>query len=129
VNTTEFLMISSAIVPDRAAMVFEGRTITYGEFSERVNALANALAELGVKKGDMVAMLQVNCPEFIEAYNAAAKLGAIYVPLNFRARKDELSYMLNNCEAKVLFVGERYVEMVREMKPDLARGRDFHRNR
>ena len=124
-NTTEFLMISSAIVPDRAAMVFEGRTITYGEFSERVNALANALAELGVKKGDMVAMLQVNCPEFIEAYNAAAKLGAIYVPLNFRARKDELSYMLNNCEAKVLFVGERYAEMVMEMKPDLARAEHF----
>ena len=124
-NTTEFLLITSSIVPDRVAMTFEGKELTYGEVSERVNALANALAGLGVGKGDMVAILQVNCPQYVEAYNATAKLGAIFVPLNFRAKKDELSYMLNNCEAKVLFVGERYVDIVEEMRPDLSKAEHY----
>ena len=120
-NTTDFLMVTSAIVPDRTAMVFEDKRYTYGELSERVNRLANTLLGYGVQKGDMVAMLQVNCNQFIEVYFATAKVGGIFVPLNFRAKKDELSYMLNNCEAKVLFAGERYAEMVNEMRSDLSK--------
>ena len=56
-NTTEFLAISSAIVPDRLAMIFEGRRITYEELQRRVNRLANALADMGVRSGDRVAAL------------------------------------------------------------------------
>ena len=112
-NTTEFLTIASAIVPDRLAMVFEGRRITYEEFQSRVNRLANALAELGVERGDRVAMLQVNCNEHIEAYFATARLDAVYVPLNFRARADELSYMVDDSGPKVLMAGERYAGELR----------------
>src|SRR3990172_8241142 len=106
-NTSEFLAISSAIVPDREAIVFEGRRITYMELNERANRLANALTELGVHKGDRVAMLQVNCSEHIAVYFAAAKLDAIYVPLNFRAKAEELSYMLDASESVALFIGKR----------------------
>ncbi len=111
-NTSEFLTISSAIVPDRLAMVFEDRRITYQEMQGRVNRLANAMAYLGVKRGDRVAMLQVNTNEHVEAYFATAKLDAVYVPLNFRARADELTYMLNESGAKVLLTGARYHDLV-----------------
>ncbi|UCG83511.1 MAG: long-chain-fatty-acid--CoA ligase [Dehalococcoidia bacterium] len=124
-NTTEFLMITSSIVPDRAAITFEGKKFLYADLSDRSNRLANALAEFGVQKGDMVAALQVNCNEFVETYFAVAKLGAIFVPLNFRAKSDELSYMISNCEAKALFVGERYVDMVNAMRAELPQTKHF----
>lgn len=124
-NTTEFLMITSAIVPDRPAIAFEGKKYTYAELSERSNRVANALAGLGVQKGDMVAILQVNCNEHVEVYNAAAKLGAIFIPLNFRAKADELEYMLNNCEAKVVFTGERYVDILNSIRPQLPKVQHF----
>ena len=112
-NTTEFLTISSAIVPDRQAMVVGDRRITYQELQGRVNRLANALAALGVGNGDRVAVLQINCGEHIETYFAAAKLDAVLVPLHFRARADELTDMINDAAPKVLLVGQRYVDLVR----------------
>jgi acyl-CoA synthetase (AMP-forming)/AMP-acid ligase II len=119
-NTTDFLNIANAICPNRDCVVVEGKRWTYAQINKRVNRLANALAKLGVNKGDRIGMLQVNCSEFVEAYFAAAKLDAIFVPLNFRAKADELSYMILNAEAKVLFVGERYMGMVNSMLPQLA---------
>jgi acyl-CoA synthetase (AMP-forming)/AMP-acid ligase II len=124
-NTTEFLMITSSIVPDRTAISFEGKRFSYGDLSERSNRLANALMGMGVQKGDMVAVLQVNCSEFVETYFAVAKVGAIFVPLNFRAKSDELSYMVSNCEAKALCVGERYVDMVNEFRPQCPHTEHF----
>jgi len=110
-NTTEFLSIASAIVPDRLAVINGNRRITYTQLQDRVNRLANALSGLGVSPGDRVAVLHVNCHQHIEAYFAAAKLDAVYVPLQFRARADELVYMINDCAPKALLVGLRYVEL------------------
>jgi len=118
-NTTDFLSIANAICPERDCIVFEGKRWTYAQTSERVNRLANALIRLGVEKGDRIGMLQVNCNQYLETYYASAKLGAIFVPLNFRAKSDELSYMISNAEAKILFSGSRYLEMVDAMLPEL----------
>lgn len=118
-NTTDFLSISNAICPDRDCIVFEGKRWTYANIYERVNHLANALIQLGIKKGDRVGVLHVNCNQHIEAYFAVAKIGAIFVPLNFRAKSEELSYMIANAEAKTLFVGNRYLDMVNAMLPQL----------
>ncbi|MCH9009235.1 MAG: AMP-binding protein, partial [Chloroflexi bacterium] len=118
-NTTEFLTISSLIVPERLAMIFEDERITYEQLQDRVNRLANALADIGVGRGDRVAMLQVNCNEQIEASFATAKLDAVYVPLNFRARADEITYMLNDSGPKVLLLGERYIDMIKECADQL----------
>ena len=117
-NTSEFLTIAASIVPDRAAISFEGKKITFSQVNQRANRLANAFKKLGIKKGDRVAILQVNTNQFPETYFATAKLGAIMVPLNFRAKGDELSYMLSNAEAKVLLVGDRYVEMANSLRAD-----------
>ena len=114
-HTTEFLNISSAIVPERTAVVFEQRRLSFQRMQTRVNRLANALSALGVGPGDRVAMVDVNCPELMEAYMASAQLDAIFVPLNYRARADELAYMLGASEPAVLLVGQRYAELVRSV--------------
>jgi acyl-CoA synthetase (AMP-forming)/AMP-acid ligase II len=113
-NTTEFLFIATSICPDRRFIVFEGQSLSFVQFNERVNRLANALRELGVQKNDRVGMLHVNCPQYVEAYFAAAKVGAIFVPLNFRAKSDELAFMIENAGIKILLTGVRYLDMIKE---------------
>ncbi len=118
-NTSEFLNISSSICPERTALVFEGHRFTYSRLMERVNRLANALRHLDVKKGDFIAFLNVNCYQAVESYFAAAKLGAVYLPLNYRAKESELEYMLNFVEVSQLFVGNRYLSLIDSLKTRL----------
>jgi len=118
-NTIDFLSIAHAICPERDCMVFGEKRWTYARTNDRINRLANGLAELGVGKGDRVGIIQVNCNQYIESYFALAKLGAILVPLNFRAKADELSYMIANAEAKVLLMGNRYIDLVNTILPQL----------
>ncbi len=119
-NTTELLNITAMIVPDRHAIVFDDRRMTFGELADRVSRLANGLADLGVGAGDRVAVMQVNCNEHIESYFATAKLDAIFVPINFRARSEELSFMLNDSGVKAIILGQRYQDMLRQVKPELT---------
>ena len=114
-NTYEFLAISSLIVPERVAIAFEEHLISYSELEERVNKLANAMAEAGVKKGDRVALMQVNTNQAIEIYFATAQLDAIYVPINFRAKVDELDQMLTISEPSLIFIGRRYIPLVDQL--------------
>lgn len=118
-NTAEFLMIAASVVPDRVAMVCREEQRTYMEMQERVNRLANALQGMGVGKGDRVAVMALNSIPYVEIYYACAKLGAVFVPLNYRAKQEELSYMCNNSESSVLFVGERYLELAAAIQPQL----------
>jgi len=118
--TTELLNIATSICPDRVAISFEGKKYTFIELSERVNRLAKSLLDLGVSKGDRVAFLQVNCNQLVETYFAAANIGAIYIPVNFRAKAQELIHMLNDAEASVLFLGERYTDLVKSLIDNLA---------
>lgn len=116
-NVSEALAISCAIVPDRAAIVFDGQSTSYRALRRRASRLANALAQLGVVAGDRVATLEVNRPELLEIYFAAVCLDAIYVPLSFRAKAEELTYMLDSASPSVLFVGERYLELMCPILP------------
>ena len=118
-NTLDFLSIASAICPDRDCVVSERTRYTFGQIDERTSRLASALANLGVNKGDRVAILEVNCSQYLESYYATTKVGGIFAPLNFRAKQDELGYMLNNAEATVLLVGDRYIDMVSALRPQL----------
>ena len=124
-NTTEFLSIASAICPEKCAIVFEGCRRSFSELNERVNRLGSALMKLGVQKGDRVAMLQVNTSQCVEVYFAVAKIGAIYVPLNFRAKGAELTYMLNSSESNTILIGDRYIDLVESVKPDLETVKNY----
>lgn len=124
-NTPEFLTISSSICPERTAIVFEQQRYTFSQLNERVNRLANALSNLGVKKGDFIAFLNVNCNQAIESYFAVAKLGAVYLPLNYRAKESELEYMINFAEVSLLFIGDRYLSLIDSLSPKLTTVKHF----
>jgi len=97
--------------------VVEGEDhLTYGQVEERANRLARALVQLGVKAGDRVGIFQINCFQFVEMFYAIAKVGAIFVSLNFRLRGQEISYILNNAEAKVLILGDRYADLIQSIR-------------
>ena len=102
-NTTEALTIACAIVPDREAVVFHDQRLSFEALQENVVRLSNALAEMGVGPGDRVATMDINRPELLEVYFATASLDAVYVPLSFRAKQDELEYMLQSCSPSALF--------------------------
>jgi acyl-CoA synthetase (AMP-forming)/AMP-acid ligase II len=119
-NTAEFLQISSYVVPDHEALVCGPKRITYSEMVTRTNKLANALKGLGLKHGDKLAIMAVNSAEYVETYYACAKLGVTFVPLNFRAKDEELTYMVNTAEASVLLVGERYLELLGRIRGELT---------
>jgi len=117
---TEFLDLSAMLVPERTAIAFEGRRFSYAELKERVNRLADALNRLGLEKGDRAAILEVNCNEYVEACFATLKAGGIFVPLNFRVKGDELTYLVNKAEPKILFVGSRYADMVNSVRSQFS---------
>ena len=71
--------------PDKPALIFEEARITYSELNRRANRASCWLQSLGIEKGDRVAAILNNCPEFMEIFLACARLGAIFVPLNFRS--------------------------------------------
>ena len=82
--------------PKRRALTFEGKTWTYGELQERFDRSAAALKAGGVRHGDRVAFIGFNQPAFFDVMFAAARLGAIFVPLNFRLTGPELDYIIND---------------------------------
>ncbi len=122
---TEFLDLSALLVPERTAIAFEGKRYSYAELKERVNRLADSLNRLGLAKGDRVAILEVNCNQYVEACLATLKAGAIFVPLNFRIRQEELTYLVSKAEPKILFVGSRYADMVKSVRSQLPSVKHF----
>jgi acyl-CoA synthetase (AMP-forming)/AMP-acid ligase II len=124
-NTAEFLQISSYVVPDHEALVCGSRRTTYTELVERTNRLASALKGLGLSRGDHLAVMAVNSAEYVETYYACARLGVTFVPLNYRAKDEELTYMVNTAEASVLFVGERYLELLGRIRGELRTVKHF----
>ncbi len=124
-NTGEFLTITSAICPDKEGIVFENKRLNYGLINDRVNRLGNALLKLGLRKGNPVALMQVNTNQCVESYFAVAKAGGIYVPLNFRAKGNELIYMLNTAEATTVLVGERYLDLIDSIKSSLPTVKNY----
>lgn len=92
------------------AIVFNDRRISYSELDEASNKVSNTLLELGVKKGDRVAFLLSNRPEFIITYFGTVKIGAIAVPLDIKYKADELIPILNNSLPKVLVIESKELE-------------------
>ena len=98
--------------PEKTAIVAGGERISYSELLQKVNRLAGALNGLGLKRGDRLALLMHNCPEFIISFYGAMKLGLITVSLNVMYKEDEVSYILEHSQPKALIVHEDYLPVV-----------------
>jgi len=102
----------SELHPLKTAIIFENECISYAELHERVNRTSCWLQAMGIEKGSRVAVMLNNCPEFIDIYLACSRLGAIFVPINFRLAAPELEYTLNNARPRLFIFSNRYSEIV-----------------
>ncbi|MGB9853299.1 MAG: acyl-CoA synthetase [Candidatus Bathyarchaeales archaeon] len=103
----------------KASILCEDQMITYAELQSMVNSLGNALKSLGVKVGDRVLLRLFNTPEFIVSHLAIQKIGAISVPLHPLWRAKEVSYIANDCEAKVLITNSQLVEETEKARDEM----------
>ena len=101
--------------PDKTAILYEGSRITYRELHHRANRVSCWLQSLGIQKGDRVGVMMRNCPEFIDLYLACARLGAIFVPINFRLTGPELHYILGNAQPRLFVFDDAHCQTVREL--------------
>lgn len=127
-NTVEFLQISMAMVPDREALVEvggRGKRLTYAEMYPQVVKLANAMQGLGVGRGQKVAIMSVNSADFVITYYACAMLGVTFVPLNNRAKDEELTHMVNVSNCTAIFVSDRYIDLVERIRPTLTETKHY----
>lgn len=109
------------IEPVRAS--YYRREITWNVFNEKANRFANLLLERGIKKGDKVAILLMNCLEWLPIYFGILKTGAIVVPLNFRYSADEIKYCVELAEVDILVFGPEFIGRVEEVADDISKGR------
>ncbi|MBU1049832.1 AMP-binding protein [Candidatus Bipolaricaulota bacterium] len=111
--------------PQRNAILDpSGTTLTYKQLDSKVDQLARGMLELGVAKGDKVGLWMPNIPEWVVAYYAIARVGAVVVPMNTRYKTHEVEYILNNSEATTLFAvdafaGIDYLTMIGEIRGNL----------
>lgn len=102
--------------PDKIAMIDGVDKFTYREFGERVCMLANGLKSLGLKPGDALSALCLNHHRYLEIYFACHMSGVIINPLNIRLGAEELVYILNDSESKVLFIDKPFLPMLPKIK-------------
>src|SRR5207253_10484369 len=98
----DVMRATAARMPDRRAITFNDRAISFGEFEQLSNRLANGLAGLGIESGDRVGLYLPNSPEYEVAFYAISKLGAIACPMNPSYREREITYQLTDSGAKAL---------------------------
>ncbi len=106
----------SVYTPDKTAVIFDDKEISYKELNENVNRTANYLVAKGIQKGDRVSEILQNCPELLYLYFAAAKIGAVFCPINIRLTAEEIQYQLNDSGSRFLLFDESLAEKVEAVR-------------
>ncbi len=99
--------------------VDDDRKLTFSEYKDRVKILATGLLQKGIRKGDRIGVVGKNSLEFFLLYGAAAFLGAIVLPINWRLSADEVCFNLNDCSPKIVFVDEEFQTSLRPKQEEL----------
>ena len=116
---------SARTFSERLAIAYGDYELTYQQANQRINQLANALTSLGIKKGDNVAILLHNCPEFIETLFACFKAGIGTVPINFRLHPKECAFIIDNSEAVAVVLGDDFRDSLYALKNEMPRVKHY----
>src|ERR1051325_10793389 len=103
-SPVSFLLRAARVYGARVAVIHGERRYTYAQFLDRARRLASALAQVGVGKGDTVAIMAPNIPEMLEAHYAVPMLGAVLCSINIRLDAAAVAFILQHSEAKVVLV-------------------------
>ena len=116
----EWLRRRAQRAPQRPALTYDDVTWRYGEFQDRVERLSGVLAAHGVRRGDRVGYLGFDDPMFLATEFAASRIGAIFVPLNFRLTGPELAFIINDAGVSVLLAGSEHHGIIDGVRGELA---------
>ena len=114
-----FLKRCAYVFPEKEAVVYDDKRYTYAQFYERVMRLANGLKNLGIEKGDKVAIISPNTPPMLEAHYGIPWLGASLVPLNIRLSPKEISYIINHSDSRVVLLDTEFVPAIDSIRGEL----------
>lgn len=123
---TEMLTRNAQMYPDEVSLIEREpatnsrREITWLEFEQKANQFANALLERKIRRGDRVAILMMNCLEWLPVYFGILKTGALAVPLNFRYTADEIKRCVDTAGAKMLVYGPEFEDRINEIKDNIS---------
>ncbi|MDD1778688.1 MAG: AMP-binding protein, partial [Candidatus Helarchaeota archaeon] len=118
-NAADVLRNNAYLHPDKMGAKDLSRSLTFKEWNDRANRLANALLGMGVKPGDRFAAIAYNCVEWMEMYAAAAKGGFTIIPILFRLTPEEYKYICEHGEAKAFIVQDGFVDGVNSIRDKL----------
>jgi fatty-acyl-CoA synthase len=106
INLSSFIVYHARRTPERCALKYRGREISYSAFDTRIRKTAGWLASRGVKPGDVVAVLMKNSAAFLDIAFATSHIGAVFLPINFRLSSDEVAYIVENSGARILIADD-----------------------
>jgi len=112
----DFLEQSAARLPDKVALICDGKRLTYQEIDRMANRMANALRAGGVQRGDRVVIFLPNSVPVVIGIFAALKAGGVFVVVNHTTKQDKLAYILNNCRATAIWMDGRKPELAVELR-------------
>lgn len=118
-SIVEGLKTSVARTPNKIACICGDKRLTLKEIDERVNRLSNALSELGISRGDRIAILSLNCHRFFELYFSIPQLGAAVVPINFRLQPQEIKYIVDHSGSRVVAVDPTLAPLIEAVRGEL----------
>jgi fatty-acyl-CoA synthase len=123
-DLSDLIARNADFTPDKIALRFAGRSLTYADFAARIAATARALkSQLGIGRGDRVAILAANHPDYLALLYACARLGAMLVPLNWRLAIPEQMFILTDASVKALVVEEAFAEVIAPLAAALPQAR------
>jgi fatty-acyl-CoA synthase len=124
VDLCSLIARNAAFTPEKPALIFEGETLSYAAFHARIERTARVLkAEFGISRGDRVAILSLNRPDYLVLLYACARLGAMLVPLNWRLAVAEQLFILRDAVVKMLVLERAFAEILPELNKSLPDAR------
>ncbi|MBI3651123.1 MAG: long-chain-fatty-acid--CoA ligase [Acidobacteria bacterium] len=124
-SIVEGLKNTVAAHPDKLASIATEARYTFKQLDERINRLSGALADLGIQRGDRVAILALNHSRYLELYYGVPQIGAAVVPINFRIPPAEVQYIIEHSEAVALVVDDALAPLIDALRPQLATVKHF----
>ncbi len=120
INVGDWIRKWSILQPEKKALFFEDHPITYLQLNHRINKLCHLLKELRIRKGDRIAVLLHNSPQYIEIFFSISKIGAIMVPLNWRLARPELEFILRDCTPSALIFESEFEHLVTPIRSNIS---------
>lgn len=118
-NVGDLIARSAARYRNQVAILYNNEPVTYAQLNERACRVANALTELGVKRGDRLSLMTHNCLQHFYIWFGACKIGAVMNPLNFMLKGSEIAYVINHAEPKLFLVEDSLTSRVNEVRDQL----------